>query len=356
MAAPAGDAVAPDDAAEGGRAPDYVDASRPELGERQRFYVGESDLARDPSRERDDVPDARGPVHATQHGEQRIEILTELRPYFELDEVKSHLLHAWAFVTVFDMAGSVYNYGGFEGKADMDRVQYTSVMAEVYSKSFCFGIICTALGHHLANAKNKEKKRRLPFVDPRCLDAFPLCVLPRGTTAVVTVFMGVFWATIMGSGLAALVLLLWFLMGASFPPRGIFFFTLSIFFLTGMNHEKHAMNGAWYSLYSAACSGFFAPVLMAVGLIQGATDMPGVVKNAFERQQSRDGGGAAPSGGKAARVLALSTRQTITIVRTPWQLWHSFSTHNKSFFFFLVFSLTAVGTAFTYASVRPRRR
>ena len=92
------------------------------------------------------------------------------------------------------------------------------VMAEVYTKSFCFGLVCTALGHHLANAKTKEKKRRLPFIDPGRLDAFPWSFLPRGTSAVITVSMGVLWATIMGSALATLVLMLWFSMGASPPP------------------------------------------------------------------------------------------------------------------------------------------
>ena len=239
--------------------------------------------------------------------------------------MRNHLVNAWAFVTVFDMAGSVYNYGGFEG-GQMDRVQFTSVMAEVYSKSFCFGIVCTGLGHHLANAKTKEKKRRLPFVHPSVLDAFPLNFLPRGQSATITVFMGVFWACVMGSALAALVLLLWFLMG--------------------MNHEKHAMPGAWYALYSAASAGLFAPALMAVGLLQGATDMPAVVMAAFNRQAGRTG---APADGRKARVLALCTRQTITIVQTPRALWRSFTSLNRTFFFFLVFALTAIGTAFTYA-------
>lgn len=55
---------------EGERMPNYIDASRPELGERVRYSVGAEDLERDPSREADGgaVPGGGGTVAAMQRG------------------------------------------------------------------------------------------------------------------------------------------------------------------------------------------------------------------------------------------------------------------------------------------------
>ena len=137
----------------------------------------------------DETPDwAKAPVVAKSTADKEVEILTDLKEYFELEDVGKELVGTAVVQTLFDLLSAIYNLRGWNG--DIDRVDYTTVLTETYSKSFLLGFIITAIGHFKARAKNKQKKQIIPYLHPCVFEEGALKYVPRGSSTLVSFVMG----------------------------------------------------------------------------------------------------------------------------------------------------------------------
>ena len=259
-------------------------------------------------------------VVSQQKTEQEVEILTDLKEYFELEDVGKELVGTAVFQALFDLLVTIYNYRGYSG--DIDRVDFTSVVTETYSKAFMLGWIVTAIGHFKARAKNKEKKQIIPFLHPSVLDEGALKYVPRGSSAAASLVTALFWTVVMGSSVVVLVLILWL--------------------MVGKDQDDDKMNGYLYSVYQAVIGGFFGWNVIAVGMIQGSTTIPPEILAAYERQK----GGAEEN--ERAHFRLDEKVVTTVMVDTVGKVFACFSAAHRVVFVTLVFAVASLSTAFTY--------
>ena len=261
-------------------------------------------------------------VIATETKEEEVEILTDLKEYFELPDVGKELIGTAIFQFLFDLLVTIYNYRGYDG--DIDRVDFTSVVSETYTKAFMLGWIVTAIGHMKAKAVNKEKVKVIPYLHPDVWNEGGLKYVPRGADAKSSLVTALFWTVIMGSGVVGLVLVLWLAMG--------------------MDQEEDKMNGYLYSVYQAAIGGFFGWNVIAVGMIQGSTAIPPKVLIAYEK--AKQGGDDEENGSAKLKLDAEASK--ILMVNSALKFWKSFTHLHRAILFSLVFAVACACTGFTY--------
>ncbi|MDA9173135.1 hypothetical protein N9O24_00965 [bacterium] len=250
-------------------------------------------------------------------GRSKVKIVTDINNFFKLKRVKTDLLISASCTFSLNILLTIYNFRGFSTQG-MNTIDFTSIISHIYTAAFLMGFFATTVGHRSAQT---AKTGKLPFLHPGVLEEGWFQYIPAGVGIKTALFMAIAWGSVMGSTVACFVLVLWTSMG--------------------MDIETDSMNGWLYAFYSGVFGGGFGYCMLAVGMIQGSTNVPQRILLAYNQQVR---GGATDW----VSVFTDKTKGGLTMAKSPTEIFQAFTPSLWRRFCSTALSLAGLCTLLTY--------
>lgn len=248
------------------------------------------------------------------------EIMKDIDEYFQVAKVKREMWVCTFGAFFVNLFGTFYNYKGMSSKGIM-RFDFTMVITHIYVSTFMMGVAVTYVGHFSSRSR-KSASQQVPFLLPAVLEQDWFQFIPKGSGQLMALMMGFLWSAVAGTGVVILVVVLWAMLG--------------------MDQREDKMNGYLYAFYSSVMIGVFGHWMIIVGMLQGSTNIPKNVMEAFEKQTG---------GGNETDWVAVFTDKSkggLTMAQSPAEVFEAFgNNHWRRFWLTVVFTAGAC-TMLTY--------